>query len=326
MLMTNQALDNYAAPIYKLIEPEGVTELCYNGDESICFIEKYGEWTSINLKDLIPNTRNYFQNLTRMVASYNSQDVSNKMPLLSGTMPQGQRIQIVHPPCANYAFSIRKPTTIQFSLDDYKERGAFDHTALTRENIHDPEQIELRELYDKKDFYSFLKKAVLCRKNIIISGGTSTGKTTFFNALVKLIPHSERLISIEDSHEIVLDQPNKLHLISPRNSQNASFVTLLEACLRLRPDRIMAAEIRGAEAFAYLRAINTGHPGSITTVHADNPKAAFQQLYMMLSQAKLGLEHQAVEIYVKNVIDIVIQLKNADGKRYISEIYYEDNK
>lgn len=324
--MSHQALDSYAAPIYKLIQPEGVTELCYNGDETICFIEKFGEWSLFDLKEVVPNPNNYFQNLARMVASFNEQEVSNKNPLLSGTMPQGQRIQIVHPPCANFAFSIRKPTTIQFTLADYKKRGAFDQTTLTRENAQDPDKLELNRLYEQKDFYSFLEKAVLCRKNIIISGGTSTGKTTFFNALVKIIPDSERLISIEDAREIVLNQSNKLHLLSPRNSQNVTFVSLLEACLRLRPDRIMAAEIRGAEAFAYLRAINTGHPGSITTVHADSPKAAFQQLYMMLSQAKLGLDHEAVERYVKNVVDIVIQLKNTNGNRYISEIYYEDRQ
>ena len=164
-------------------------------------------------------------------------------------------------------------------------------------------------------------------KNIIISGGTSTGKTTFTNAVILSIPHHERLITCEDAREIDLtSHENKVHLLASKGAQGRAKVTtqdLIEACLRLRPERIIVGELRGAEAFSFLRAINTGHPGSISTLHADTPLMAIEQLKMMVMQAGLGLSPAEITSYIKNVIDIIIQLKRGEkGKRYISEIYY----
>ena len=179
-----------------------------------------------------------------------------------------------------------------------------------------------------KQIKEFLEHSVLSKKNIIISGGTSTGKTTFTNAMLKSIPEDERLITCEDAREIDLkDHPNRLHLLASKGGQGRAKVTiqdLIEACLRLRPDRIIVGELRGAEAFSFLRAINTGHPGSISTLHADTPQMAIEQLKLMVMQAGLGLPPDQVREYILHVIDAVVQLKRgAKGRRYVSEIYFK---
>ena len=146
---------------------------------------------------------------------------------------------------------------------------------------------------ETKKIKEFLEYAVISKKNIIISGGTSTGKTTFTNATLRAIPSEERIITVEDAREIVLnDHPNRVHLIASKGGQGRAKVTtqdLIEACLRLRPDRIIVGELRGAEAFSFLRAINTGHPGSISTLHADSPAMALEQIKLMVMQANLGI-------------------------------------
>jgi type IV secretion system protein VirB11 len=186
----------------------------------------------------------------------------------------------------------------------------------------------LKDLLDKNQIKDFLKKAVLCKKNIIVSGGTSTGKTTFTNAALLAIPEEERLITVEDAREVRLpSHQNRLHLLSSKGGQGRSKVTtqdLIEACLRLRPDRIIIGELRGAEAFSFLRAINTGHPGSIATLHADSPAMALEQLKLMVMQAGLGMPPEEVKKYIVTIVDIVVQLKKGSGgARYISEIYFK---
>ncbi len=145
--------------------------------------------------------------------------------------------------------------------------------------------------------------------------------------MIRSIPHEERLITVEDAREIDLSShPNRVHLLASKGSQGRAKVTtqdLIEACLRLRPERIIVGELRGSEAFSFLRAINTGHPGSISTLHADTPRMALEQLKMMVMQAGLGMTPSEITSYIKNVVDIVVQLKRgAKGRRYISEIYF----
>ena len=169
------------------------------------------------------------------------------------------------------------------------------------------------------------------KKNIVISGGTSTGKTTFTNAMLMSIPNNERLITVEDAREIDLkDHPNRVHLLASKGGQGRANVTtqdLIESCLRMRPDRIIVGELRGSEAFSFLRAINTGHPGSISTLHADTPDMAIEQLKMMVMQAGLGLPPNEIKDYILNVVDIVVQLKRGEkGRRYISEVFFNHRK
>jgi type IV secretion system protein VirB11 len=189
---------------------------------------------------------------------------------------------------------------------------------------------QLRALLDAGAVKDFLKRAILAKKNIIISGGTSTGKTTFLNAALKVIPPHERIITCEDAREIIITHiPNRVHLIASRGGQGRAQVTmqdLIEACLRLRPDRLMLGELRGKEAFSFLRAVNTGHPGSISTLHADTPELAMEQLVLMVLQAGLGITRDQIKNYVENVINVIIQLKRgARGMRYVSEIYFKES-
>jgi type IV secretion system protein VirB11 len=267
--------------------------------------------------------------LGRLVAQATEQRLSEEEPLLSATLPSGYRIQIVFPPACEQGcvvMSIRKPSSLKWTLDDYEKMGMFDSTSVGE--VEDKNDAILTKLLQLGRVKEFLTRAVLYKKNIIISGGTSTGKTTFTNAMIRAIPHEERLITVEDAREIDLNaHPNRVHLLASKGAQGRAKVTtqdLIEACLRLRPERIIVGELRGSEAFSFLRAINTGHPGSISTLHADTPRMALEQLKMMVMQAGLGMTPTEITSYIKNVIDIVVQLKRGNkGRRYISEIYFK---
>jgi type IV secretion system protein VirB11 len=215
---------------------------------------------------------------------------------------------------------------LKWSLEDYDKMGMFANASVGE--VEDKNDLILAKLLQLNRIKDFLIRAVLYKKNIIISGGTSTGKTTFTNAMIQAIPHEERLITVEDAREIDLTyHKNRVHLIASKGGQGRAKVTtqdLIEACLRLRPERIIVGELRGAEAFSFLRAINTGHPGSISTLHADTPKMALEQLKMMVMQAGLGMAPSEITTYIKNVVDVVVQLKRGDkGKRFISEVYFK---
>jgi type IV secretion system protein VirB11 len=171
--------------------------------------------------------------------------------------------------------------------------------------------------------------AVQARKNIVIAGGTSTGKTTFLNALLKEIPDHERLILIEDAPEIQITHSNAVGLVAVRGEQGEAKVTtedLMQASLRLRPDRIILGELRGREAASFLRAVNSGHPGSITTLHADSPRGAVDQLTLMVLQAGLNLGRLEIADYVRGIIDVFVQLTRRDGKRMVSRIILRDRE
>lgn len=208
----------------------------------------------------------------------------------------------------------------------YEKLGAFDNTAT--EKVIDKNNEILNNYLKEKKIKEFLRHAVIYKKNVIVSGGTSTGKTTFTNAMLQEIPSDERLITCEDAREIVLNNhPNRLHLLASKGGQGRAKVTiqdLIEACLRLRPDRIIVGELRGVEAFSFLRAINTGHPGSISTLHADAPMMAIEQLKLMVMQAGLGLPPDQIKEYIMRVVNIIVQLKRGEkGRRYVSEIYFK---
>ena len=153
---------------------------------------------------------------------------------------------------------------------------------------------ELLKLLESQDYEAFMRLAVLSRKNILVSGPTGSGKTTWTKALIREIPSEERLITIEDAQELVLDRhPNHVRLFYSKDDQGLARVTpkqLLESCLRMKPDRILLAELRAEEAFDYLRNVNSGHPGSITSVHAASAELAFEQLVLLVKQSPGGQE------------------------------------
>ena len=322
--MTIDALDSFLMPLKKIFDREGVNEVSIN--------RPFEAWVEIKgdmYREELPNFDvEHLKSLGRLIAQSTEQRLSEEEPLLSATLPNGFRVQVVFPPACeagNVVMSIRKPSDLKWSLDDYEKMGMFESTSVGA--IEDKNALILGKLLQLNRIKEFISRAVLYKKNIIISGGTSTGKTTFTNAVILSIPHHERLITCEDAREIDLtSHENKVHLLASKGAQGRAKVStqdLIEACLRLRPERIIVGELRGAEAFSFLRAINTGHPGSISTLHADTPLMAIEQLKMMVMQAGLGLSPAEITSYIKNVIDIIIQLKRGEkGKRYISEIYY----
>jgi type IV secretion system protein VirB11 len=159
----------------------------------------------------------------------------------------------------------------------------------------------------------------------VISGGTASGKTTLLNALVKEIARAERLVVIEDAPEVRLDHPNAVGLVAVRGDLGEAQVdsdALLAAALRLRPDRILLGELRGPEAFAYLRAVNSGHPGSITTVHADSPAGALDQIALLAMTSGVDLGWDKVRAYVERVVDVVVQLDRTAGARRLTEVTF----
>ena len=266
--------------------------------------------------------------LARQIASLTHQGISREHPLLSATLPDGARVQICAPPATRgpLALAIRKHVIADLSLDDYAAKGAFAETRRADLVARDDGDAALRALLDSGDTAEFLSAAVRARKNIVIAGGTSTGKTTFLNALLKETPPQERLILIEDTPEIRLEHANSIGLVAVRGELGEARVSaedLLQAALRMRPDRIIMGELRGAEAFSFLRAVNTGHPGSITTVHADSPKGALDQLALMAMQAGTHLGRGEIIDYARGIIDIFVQLSRRDGKRSISAIAFD---
>lgn len=321
--MSLAALETYLLPLKNLFEEEGVNEIMINKPNEV-WIEKGEERRLEKITEL---DLDHLMGLGRLIAQSTDQIVSEEKPLLSATLPNGYRIQIVFPPaCENglVALSIRKGSDKLFTLDEYEKRGAFSQT-VTEHKIDTSLDI-LTSLLNQKKIKEFIRQAVLLKQNIIISGGTSSGKTTFTNAALSEIPLNERLITVEDAREVILPHENKVHLIASKGGQGRAKVNtqdLIEACLRMRPDRIIVGELRGAEAFSFLRAINTGHPGSISTLHSDTPAMALEQLKLMVMQAGLGLPPQEIEKYIHMVVDIVVQLKrDSSGRRLVSEIYY----
>jgi type IV secretion system protein VirB11 len=323
--MTFAALETYLLPFKYIFNEDGVNEIMINKPKEV-WVEKAGE---LQMKILPELDMDHLLGLGRLIAQSTDQVISEEKPLLSATLPNGYRVQIVFPPAVEpnvAAFAIRKGSTMHLSLDQYATKGAFDNT--TTQKLVDENNPILKNYLKEGNTKEFIRHAVLCKKNIIISGGTSTGKTTFTNAALGEIPTDERLITVEDAREVILHMhPNRVHLLASKGGQGRAKVTtqdLIEACLRLRPDRIIVGELRGAEAFSFLRAINTGHPGSISTLHADAPSMALEQLKLMVMQAGLGMPPDEIKKYIHAVIDIVVQLKRgSSGKRYVSEIYFK---
>jgi type IV secretion system protein VirB11 len=170
-----------------------------------------------------------------------------------------------------------------------------------------------------------LRAAVRARRTILISGGTSSGKTTFLNALLCHVPPTERIITVEDTPEIQVTQPNALRLIAVRGDLGEARVTvddLMQASLRLRPDRLIVGEIRGREAGTFLRAINTGHAGSFTTVHANSPESALEQVALMVMQGGLSLSRSETIAYCRAQIDVVVQLARRGGRRMVTDLVW----
>ena len=245
--------------------------------------------------------------------------------MLSATLPDGARVQMIAPPATRgpMALAIRKHVSSDLALADYVSSGAFEATRRSKATERSEVDEALAALLDDGDIAGMLSAAVRARKNILVSGGTSTGKTTFLNALIREIPAEERLIFIEDTPELRQRHDIAVGLHATRRALGEAQVSaddLLAASLRMRPDRIIVGELRGPEAYTFLRAVNTGHPGSMTTVHADSAERAIDQITLLVLQTGTRLGRDDVHHYVRSTVDVFVQLARSGGRRRVTEV------
>jgi len=326
----SSALDLTLRALRPYLRNPEVTELCINRPGE-AFLETREGWIC---QPLDFATFDWCLSLAKLVANSTRQRIDAESPLLSASLPSGERIQIVLPPATStgtVAITIRRPADEVWTIEELERRGIFNATRRASETLDETEN-ELLRLLSAQEYGAFMRQAVKSRRNILVSGPTGSGKTTWTKALIREICGHERLISIEDAQELVLDRhPNHVRLFYSKDDQGLARVTpkqLLESCLRMRPDRILLAELRGEEAFDYLRNVNSGHPGSITSIHAASAALAFEQLVLLVKQSPAGRELPRADI--KNLlyllIDVVIQFGVEDRKRCITEIWYDPER
>jgi type IV secretion system protein VirB11 len=312
-----------------LLSIPDVTEVCINRPGE-AFVETSKGWQreSAGFASL-----EWCHRFAKLVANSTQQRIDEQSPLLSASLPSGERVQIVLPPATTMgciAITIRRPSNRVWSIDELASRGIFAKTA--RSHHVEATEIDLRRLLAERDYPSFMRLAVRSHQNILVSGPTGSGKTTWTKALIREIPAEERLITIEDAQELMLDgHPNHVRLFYSKDDQGVSRVSpkqLLESCLRMKPDRILLAELRAEEAFDYLRSVNSGHPGSITSVHAASAELAFEQLVLLVKQNTGGrdLARSDIKALLYLLVDVVIQFGIDRQQRYVKEVWYEPER
>jgi len=320
-------LDHYLAPIRAFLEPDDVTEVVINRPGEVG-VEHAGRWVWHEAPQL---SEAWLRTLATAAAAFTKQDVGEERPICSTVLPGDERCQIVLPPATPagaVSLTIRKPSRRQLGLADFQAAGLFERVSCGRGGEADGTDAELVRRREAADWAGFFDLAVKARRNILISGATGSGKTTFAKALVALIPDQERLLTIEDTRELVVPHRNVVHLIYSKDGQGLAKVTakaLLESALRMRPDRILLQELRDGTAFFYLRNVNSGHPGSITTVHADSAALAFEQLTLLVRESEGGrdLPRDDIRALLHLLIDVVVQMKRIDGVFRLTEVWHE---
>jgi type IV secretion system protein VirB11 len=313
-----------------LLANADVMELCINRPME-AFLETRDGWH----REALPFADfDWCSRLAKLVANSTQQRIDATAPLLSASLPTGERVQIVIPPATTagcVAIAIRRPADQVWSIEELGRRGIFRGTRQAGQRLDGTEE-ELLRLLASSDYEAFMRLAVRSRKNIVVSGPTGSGKTTWTKALIREIPSDERLVTIEDAKELVLDRhSNHVRLFYSKDDQGMARVTpkqLLESCLRMKPDRILLAELRAEEAFDYLRNVNSGHPGSITSVHATSAELAFEQLMLLVKQNQGGRElaRSDIKSLLYLLIDVVIQFGVERHERFIKEIWFDPER
>lgn len=251
-------------------------------------------------------------------------------PVLSMILPDGQRSQFVLPPViqeGGISINIRKHTSVVRTIDQLAANGAFRSyrdvglTGDSAPQISDSDH-HLLELKNAGRIDEFLRACVAYRRNIVIAGKTGSGKTTFARSLIELVDSDERLITIEDTHELQLpNHPNRVHMLYGSADGRVSATECLASCMRMSPDRIFLAELRGSESWEYLQALNTGHPGSVTTTHANSATGAFSRIAMLIKQTEAGqrMDLDTILAYLYQTLHVVLYFADFQLK----ELYFD---
>lgn len=288
----------FLRPIERLILDPEISEIMVNGPERI-FIERAGIMQAVPEVTL---TAKSLEVAVRNIARRLGDDISEEKPILDSRLPDGSRVAAVIPPCSlqGVTLTIRKFNAKHFGVEDLIQIGT-----LT------PEVAEV------------LQNAVVNRQNILISGGTGTGKTTLLNLLANFIPQDERILVIEDTAEIQINSPNLIRFEARRDQEGMPAVRirdLLKASLRHRPDRILLGEIRGAEAFDLLQLLNTGHSGTISTVHANSALQALSRFTSCVLQSNVELPYRAIKSNIGDSLNFLVHIERRPGRRFVSEV------
>lgn len=317
--------------IHTYMTSPDVTEICINRPGEV-YLETRDGWQRVEVPTLTYERARQF--CTAVVNESNTgQRITDVDPVVSLTFPTGQRAQFVIPPACDagkVSITIRLPSKHTKTLEQYQSDGFFNQILEQGASLSEQDR-ELLALRQNRDYAEFFRKAVQYRKNIVVSGATGSGKTTFMKSLVNHIPANERLVTIEDARELFISQPNVVHLLYSKGGQSASNVTAkscMEACLRMKPDRIILAELRGDEAFYFIRNCASGHPGSITSCHAGSPEQTWDQLGLMVkaSAEGSGLEFSVIKRLLMMTIDVVVHIKAHAGSRYITGIDFSPER
>ncbi len=288
----------FLRPIQHLILDPDISEIMVNGPERI-FIEKAGYLQAVPGVKLTPESLIVaVKNIARRLGD----DISESKPILDSRLPDGSRVAVVIPPCSIHgvALTIRKFNSHRFKMKDL---------------------IQARTL--TAELAAQLEEYVAQRKNILICGGTSSGKTTLANVLTEFIPNHERIVLIEDTAEIQIQKENVLRFEARREQDSLPAVTirdLLKATLRHRPDRIILGEIRGGEAFDLLQLLNTGHSGTLSTVHANSAAQGISRFTTCVLQSGVEIPYRAIKTNIADSLNIIIQIERRPGSRFVSEV------
>ena len=288
----------FLKPIEHFILDDSISEIMVNGPDRI-FIERAGfveavQGPSLGEKSLMVAVKNIARRL--------GDDISESKPILDSRLPDGSRVAAVIPPCSvnGVTLTIRKFNARHFGVEDLVQAGTLERWLANQ-----------------------LENYILARKNILIAGGTGSGKTTMLNVLGKFIPSDERILLIEDTSEIHMAHDNlvRFEARQPQNGLPAITIRdLLKASLRHRPDRIILGEIRGGEAFDLLQLLNTGHSGSLSTVHATSAKQGLARFTSCVLQSGVDLPYRAIKTNVGDSVNVVVHLERRPGRRFVSEV------
>ncbi|UJF17246.1 P-type DNA transfer ATPase VirB11 [Vibrio sp. SS-MA-C1-2] len=312
-----------ASGLQSILDLNGLTEVAVNQPFEVWFDRGNG-WENLSLPNL---SFDLCLDLAKSLAVYAglSIPIGEDNPVASVILPDGERGQIAVPPATEkniVSMTFRKPSLNRFTLSDYQNSGRFDqYSDLRMDDVTLTElQRHLLDLKAKGDMQGFFDAAVKANQNILLVGGTGSGKTTVMKALVDCYPTSKRLFTIEDVHELDLpNHPNHLHLFYKQGGIRPK--ALIESCMRMKPDHVMLAELRGDEAWTYLEMLNTGHEGSITTIHANNCRSAPARLAGLIKQSEVGqtLDIQHILRTINSSIDVIAFFKHT----HLTELYFD---
>ena len=288
----------FLKPIEHLILDESVSEVMVNGSDRV-FIERDGfveQVPGISLEER--SLKVAVKNIARRLGD----DISESKPILDSRLPDGSRVAAVIPPCSlsGVTLTIRKFNSRHFEIEDLIRSGTLNRALANR-----------------------LEDYLLQRRNLLISGGTGSGKTSLLTALGKFIPADERILLIEDTAEIQLAHENMVRFEARREQNGMPAVSirdLLKAALRHRPDRILLGEIRSGEAFDLLQLLNTGHSGTISTIHASSARQGLSRFASCVLQSGVEIPYRAIKTNIADSLNVVVQIERRPGRRFISEV------